>query len=128
MLYEIEGFYEHGYRDRILWDEDERKEIILRPVPEPRPVEDLTDEEWEVLRKKFDSIQYNFWDDEFAPIMKEWLLTLDEIRARPRETEKEKWVREQMAIYYKDKTDSERVALSFAETWDAAYEAGRKDK
>jgi hypothetical protein len=86
----------------------------FRPI---RDVDDLTDEEWDAIklcgitREDTKSIARGF----------------DEIRSRPKETEKERWIRETHDRCKKipsqwDFTDE------LAKTWDAAYEAGRKVK
>jgi hypothetical protein len=50
---------------------------------------------------------------------------LDELRSRPKETEKERWIRGHMR---ENNCISETCYKYMSSAWDAAYEAGRKAK
>jgi len=88
----------------------------IRPI---RPVEDLTDEE---IIECWNSYGCNL---SVTAGVKAVLLKADELRSRPKASEKERWIREYLGSSYAPGGTYEK-ALS--ETWDAAYEAGRKNK
>ena len=89
------------------------KLLIRRPVPELRPVQDLTRDEWAEITRQQTTLKM--------------FLKADEIRSRPRETEKEKWIRAHTPTSAGDCWLKEHTAL-LSDTWDAAYEAGRGSK
>ena len=91
--------------------------IVLRPI---RDVDDLTDEE---LVKLYD--HGDRCGDKRGKV-RDILQQADKLRSRPKETEKERWIREYMESIPFDSDTKLKSLLSDA--WDAAYEAGRKTK
>ena len=94
----------------------------FRPVPEPCPVEELTNEEKNKILRAYD-----FFPNapKIVRIMNA-VITSDEIRSRPGETEKEKWVRENMPKHYT--IDINLLDKYINDAWDAAIASVRKDK
>ena len=97
---------------------------IYRPVPEPRPVEELTEEEIMEIREVY---RKNYNLPYFKDLWRDVVRKADELRSRPRETEKEKWIHQRMTEFESSMLPKNVYKLVYA-TWDAAYEAGRKDK
>ena len=93
----------------------------LRPVSELRPVEDLTDGERLSLVNKLLSSKYDASKDTENCLLDVIKLS-DEIRARPRETEKDKWIREYTeGLAIRD--------IKIVKQWlNSAYEAGMANK
>ncbi len=103
----------------------ESESEYFRPVPGPRSPEELTNKELEPFTRYGDRGKVT--PQSIRRLMK----ALDELRARPRETEKEKWIREYCirvanADSYPPYDGDIRGALS--DTWDAATEAAREGK
>ena len=97
------------------------KYTIRRPVPEPRSVDELPNGE---LRHIWGGMPINF----DAEMVRTMFVKLDELRSRPRETEKEKWIREYMEECAIDESmDSGAIHEYLSKTWDAAIVSTGKD-
>ena len=105
--------------------------FYIRPL---RDVDDLTDEELsELLWYQNDANNYRYltdkpykkdpWTPMALSLIRGALKISDELRSRPKETEKERWIKKYPMCNMSP--DVKQFAL---DTWDAAYEAGRKAK
>jgi hypothetical protein len=106
------------YKIRV-WGEGELSPYAyLRPV---RDIDDLTDEELMFI--------YDTWRDVtgLKDTIRAKIKKADELRSRPKETEKERWIRVTHDRCKKIPSQWD-FTEELAKTWDAAYEAGRKAK
>lgn len=87
----------------------------FRPVPEPRPVDKLTDEE---IEKKYCGAIDRFGDMKYA--LHQFLLEIDELRMKPRESAKEKWIREYGETHGLPGEFVRQIRNYLSDTWDAA--------
>jgi hypothetical protein len=92
--------------------------MVLRPI---RDVDDLTDEEMSELNSIFMAQQFL---SQSIPAM---IKKADALRSRPKETEKERWIREAHDRCKKIPSQWD-FNEELSKTWDAAFEAGRKAK
>ncbi len=101
-------------------------DTVVRPVPEPRSVEELTREELNpIAAVVFEKMDFSL-NGHGEALLKRVATMFDELRSLPRETAKEKWIREYCirvanADSYPPYDGDIRGALSDA--WDAAIES-----
>jgi hypothetical protein len=119
-------YWKEATKEEVKGREDESvfiDSLLYLPI-ELRGPDELTDEE----RDKLHSVYCNTpWDGHKRTDIIELIKLSDELRARPRESEKEKWIREYMEKQKINQMNGGDVIRRFLEkTWDAATEVERR--